>query len=107
MDIRLEMLQSTLVVKIAGEIDHHSAGQIRETIDSEIERKRVKNLVFDFDRVTFMDSSGIGVIIGRYKQVRAQGGKTLIIRAKPQVERLLEISGIKKIIETNGNDIAL
>ena len=102
MEIRTEAIQSTLVVKLSGEIDHHSAEEIRKTVDAEIEKSRIKNLVFDFDEVTFMDSSGIGVIIGRYKQIRARGGKTLIIRAKPQIDKLLELSGIKKIIETGG-----
>ena len=101
MNIKTEAIQGTLIVKISGDIDHHSATEIRETIDAEMEKFRIKNLVFDFDKVTFMDSSGIGVIIGRYKQIRARGGKTLIIRAKPQVDKLLELSGIKKIIETS------
>ena len=100
MDIRLETIQSTLVAKLRGEIDHHSAQEIRETIDRQIRLKNIKNLVFDFEGVTFMDSSGIAVIIGRYKQIQAAGGKTLIIRARPQVDRLLEISGIKRIINT-------
>ena len=50
-------------------------------------------------RIVTVDSSGIGVIIGRYKQIKARGGKTMIIRVKPQVDKILEISGIKKLLE--------
>ena len=49
--------------------------------------------------MTFMDSSGIGVIIGRYKQIQARGGKVMIIRVKPQVDKVLEVSGLKKIMD--------
>jgi stage II sporulation protein AA (anti-sigma F factor antagonist) len=71
-------------------------------VDKELHFSPIKNIVFDFDEVNFMDSSGIGMVIGRYKQIQARGGKTLIIRARPQVDRILELSGIKKIIEING-----
>lgn len=99
MDIRMEHVGTTLVVKVGGEIDHHTAAELREEIDREITRHHIKNLIFDLDKLTFMDSSGIGVIIGRYKQIKARGGKTMIIRVKPQVDKILEISGIKKLLE--------
>ena len=102
MEINLERIQNTLIVKLSGEIDHHSATEIRTKVDNELTFSPIKNIVFDFAGVTFMDSSGIGMVIGRYKQVQARGGKTLIVRARPQVDRLLELSGIKKIIEING-----
>jgi len=105
MKLRMETIQRTLVVKIEGEVDHHTAEEMRTEIDREINLHNVQNLIFDFDKVTFMDSSGIGVIIGRYKQIHSRGGKTLIIRVKPQVDRILEISGIKKIIDTNGKKL--
>jgi len=103
MEINLERIQNTLIVKLAGEIDHHSAADVRMAVDKELHFSPIKNIVFDFDGVTFMDSSGIGMVIGRYKQARARGGKTLIIRAKPQVDKMLELSGIKKIIEINAD----
>ena len=99
MDTNLEIIGTTLVVKIEGEIDHHTAPGLREQMDRVIESKNIINLVLDFDRVTFMDSSGIGVIAGRYKQIQARGGKVMVIRVKPQVDKILEISGLKKILE--------
>ncbi len=99
MDIRMEYIGTTLVVKLAGEIDQSCAEEIRSDIDREIQIKNVHNLILDFAGVTFMDSSGLGMIIGRYKQIKARNGKTMIIRAQPQVDKVLELSGLKKIIE--------
>ena len=101
MDIRIEHIGTTLVVKPEGELDHHSAKNVRETIDREIELRKIKNLVLDFNKVSFMDSSGIGVIAGRYKIINSLGGKTMVIRANEQVDKILEISGLKKILECN------
>ncbi len=101
MDIRIEHIGTTLVVKPEGELDHHSAKDVREMIDREIELRKIKNLVLDFNKVSFMDSSGIGVIAGRYKIINSLGGKTMVIRANQQVDKILEISGLKKILECN------
>ena len=101
MDIRIEHIGTTLVVKPEGELDHHSAKDVREMIDREIELKKIKNLVLDFNKVSFMDSSGIGVIAGRYKIINSLGGKIMVIRANEQVDKILEISGLKKILECN------
>ena len=99
MDINLEIIGTTLVAKIDGEIDHHTAKTLKSELDREINLHKVINLVLDFDRVTFMDSSGIGVIAGRYKEIKARGGKVMVIRVKPQVDKILEISGLKTILE--------
>lgn len=99
MKTKLEQIDTTLVVKLSGELDQHWAVELREEIDREISMRHIQNLVFDLAEVTFMDSSGIGVIIGRYKQIKARGGKTLLVRAQPQVDKLLELAGIKKLLE--------
>lgn len=99
MDIKMENIGTTLVVKVAGEIDHHTAPELKDEIDREINLRNIINLVLDFDGVSFMDSSGIGVLIGRYKQIQARGGRTMVIRVRPQVDKILEISGLKKILD--------
>ena len=99
MEIRIESIGTTLVVKLSGEIDQSCAEEIRSDIDREITLRHVQNLILDFAAVDFMDSSGLGMIIGRYKQMKARGGKTMIIRAKPQGDKILSLSGLKKIIE--------
>ena len=98
MKLKIESVGSALVVKPEGELDQSCAEKLRNDIDAAFLRSCAKDLVLDFANVSFMDSSGIGVIIGRYKQVKALGGKTMLIRPQPQVEKLLELSGIKKMI---------
>lgn len=88
----------TLILKIDGEIDHHSCEQIKKEADYEIQQTAPKKLVFDFKNVNFMDSSGIGLIIGRYKYLLRIGGETEIINANKEVKRILDMSGIFKII---------
>ncbi len=97
--MRTEQIGTTLVVKLSGEIDQSCAGTIRENIDRELKQVSIRNLILDFADVSFMDSSGIGMILGRYKEIKMRGGKTMIIRTRPQVDRILELSGLKKIIE--------
>ena len=98
MNIRIEYAGNTLVAKLEGELDQHVATELRTRLDDEISKHNIINLIFDFKGVTFMDSSGIGVIVGRYKKIQARGGTTMVIRVQPQVDRVLEISGIKKIL---------
>ena len=94
MQMRLETVGTTLVAKLDGEIDQSNATEIREKIDREISLNNMKNLVLDFDKVTFMDSSGIGMLIGRVKLIKARGGKILIIRTQPQVDKIIELAGL-------------
>lgn len=101
MDIQTEYIGTTLIVKLKGEIDQSCATRLRIEIDRKIQENHIKNLVLDFGKVSFMDSSGIGVILGRYKQIKALGGKTMIIRPQPQVDKVLELSGLKKLMDCN------
>lgn len=99
MEMRLENLGSTLVAKLDGELDQSCAAEIRERIDNEINLHGITNLVMDFDNVSFMDSSGIGVLIGRYKHIKARGGRMLVIRTQPQVDKVIELAGLKRIMD--------
>ena len=85
-------------MEITEEIDHHMVERIRRKVDDEITRHMPRKTVFDFDRVSFMDSAGIGMIIGRYKMMKLIGGETEIVNISPNVKRILEMSGINKII---------
>ena len=87
-----------LVCKISEEIDDCSVQKIRRRVDYEIERYMPKRVVFDFDSVTFMDSAGIGLIIGRYKFTNMIGGKLEVANLTPAVKRIFDMSGILKII---------
>lgn len=98
MKIKFEVIERTLIVKIEGELDHHFATTIRESIEKQISKKNIKNIIFNLEGLSFMDSSGIGVIIGRYKYFEKIGGKTIISNMSPQIERIVKISGLKKIV---------
>ena len=98
MEINYLEKQNTLIFKITEEIDEFKAKEIRRKADYEIERYIPKRVVFDFDRVSFMDSSGIGMILGRYKQTTMLGGKMEIMNLRPSVRKIFEMSGILKLI---------
>jgi stage II sporulation protein AA (anti-sigma F factor antagonist) len=98
MNLEIKKNERTLIVKFDGELDHHEATEIREKIDKEISMNIIKNLIMDFENLSFMDSSGIGVIIGRYKLIQTLEGETCLINLNPRISRIVEISGLKKII---------
>ncbi|HYE83683.1 MAG TPA: anti-sigma factor antagonist [Clostridia bacterium] len=98
MTLEYEYVDRLLIVKINGDIDHHSCEEIRSRIDKEITLKNPRSILFDMDQVGFMDSSGIGVLIGRYKLIANSGGKAGMINVKPQILRICEICGLQKII---------
>ncbi len=102
MKMTKEYEKGILTVRLQGELDHHAAAELREELDRELEERAIKELVLDFAEVSFMDSSGIGVIVGRYKKLDAMGGKTVIINLSQQVDKILSLSGIKKIIMCEG-----
>ena len=87
-----------LIIKITDEIDECSVQKIRRKADYEIERYMPRKVVFDFDSVTFMDSAGIGLIIGRYKFANMLGGKLEVANLTQNVKKIFEMSGILKLI---------
>jgi len=89
----------TLVVKVEGELDHHTADTVRERLDSILEDPSIKYIVFDLSQLKFMDSSGIGVFIGRYKVVSQRGGTVSVAHVTPQINKVLEVSGLYRIIK--------
>ena len=87
-----------LVFKIKDEIDDCNVQKIRRRADYEIERYMPRKVIFDFDSVTFMDSSGIGLLIGRYKFTNMLGGKLEVANLTQNVRKIFEMSGILKLI---------
>ncbi|MBO5452701.1 MAG: anti-sigma F factor antagonist [Clostridia bacterium] len=92
------LINNNLVVKLIGEIDHSNSNKYRHEIDDEIKRRPVRNLIFDFKDLDFMDSSGIGMILGRYKTIKGLDGVVMIASPKKQVEKIINVSGLHKII---------
>ena len=99
MNVTIEKCGDELIAALAGEIDHHNSKQIREAIDAELERGGYKLLTFDLESVSFMDSSGIGMLMGRYRMLRYSGGKVTAIHVSDRIYRLMRLSGIYKYIE--------
>ena len=93
-----------LLIKITEDIDECSAQKIRRKADNEIERYMPKRVVFDFDSVTFMDSAGIGLLIGRYKFTNLLGGRLEIANLTQSVQKIFEMSGILKLIPITNLD---
>lgn len=89
----------TLTVRIKGEIDHHNAVRIRKDIDSEIYSARPKRLVFDLSSVDFMDSSGLGLILGRFASVRDVGGELVVQNPTKNVMKILKLAGAERILK--------
>lgn len=92
--------KNALIVNLCGEIDQYATAQLKEKIDIELECSSKPNLIFDLSEVTLMDSSGIGLIVGRYKSAQALGGTLLLCGATPSVRRMIELSGIGKVIKS-------
>ena len=87
-----------LLVELTEEIDHCKTEELRRKIDYEIERHMPKKVIFDFNSVTFMDSAGIGLIIGRYKFTNMLGGKLEVANLTQSVKKIFEMSGLLKLI---------
>ena len=94
-----ELRGRTLIIHLHADLDHHYALQIREKADRLIEQEGIKNIIFDFTGVEFMDSSGIGMIMGRYKKVIFIGGKVGVMGVGKHVDRIFTYSGLYKIVE--------
>ena len=99
MEVKYYELDKLLIFKITDEIDECSVKNIRRKADYEIERFMPREIIFDFNSVTFMDSAGIGMIIGRYKQANIIGGKIEIANLTEGVRKIFEMSGVLKIIQ--------
>lgn len=89
---------SNVIARLEGEIDHHNAAGIRECIDDAIENARPKLLTLDFASVSFMDSSGVGLVMGRYKNAARYGGEVEILNLSRAAERIMKMSGLEKLI---------
>ena len=91
--------EKLLVLEINEEIDHHTTENIRRKADYEIERYMPEKTIFDFNGVTFMDSAGIGMLLGRYKIAKMLGGSVEMINVKPSIKKIFDMCGIPRMIK--------
>lgn len=94
----MEHYRDVLIVRLKGELDHHTADGLKQRLEDAMLRGRVQHVLLSLEELQFMDSSGLGVILGRYKTISARGGKLIICGVNPPVRRLLELSGLHKIV---------
>lgn len=87
-----------VVANLAGELDHHAAETVRVQLDQAMDRLHPPRVVLDLSQLAFMDSSGLGVILGRYKRIKERGGVLAISGTSPAVERLFALSGMHRIV---------
>ncbi|MEN6412538.1 MAG: anti-sigma F factor antagonist [Veillonellales bacterium] len=99
MQIRTLLKQGVLIVRVEGELDMHSADEFRRTVDQNLDTSGAKNILLSLAGVTFIDSSGLGVILGRYKRISLRGGQILAAHIQPQVAKIFELSGLFKIMK--------
>lgn len=99
MTIELSGQQQLITVRLDGEIDHFTASTVKEAVEEELMKTGAVNVAFDFSKVTFMDSSGIGLILGRYKTVSALGGRIILFGMNREILKLMKMSGVDKIVQ--------
>ncbi len=102
--IKVKTVGDLLIIYLDGEIDHHTTRIIREEIDDYLDRLNIAKIAFNFNSVTFMDSSGVGMILGRYRKINKIGGKVAVTNLNQKVKRIFEISGLFNFIEQYENE---
>ena len=91
--------ENCLTIFLPKEVDHHNSEEIRKEADRIIGEKHIRYIIFDFRETDFMDSSGIGVIIGRYKQIYLLGGEVWATHTNQRMKQILQMSGMTKIVQ--------
>ena len=94
-----EKKRGALVVRLMGELDHSEAARVRAEVDGLIEDTCARRLVFDLSDLDFMDSSGIGLIIGRYKRLSRRGGSVAVRGSNARIDRIFEMAGLYQLVE--------
>ena len=90
---------SILSIRVRGEIDHHTAAAIRQGIDATLFEKRPAKLILDLSAVSFMDSSGLGLIMGRYSVMKELGGEMTVWNPSPETRAILTLAGMERLVK--------
>ncbi len=97
MSVKIMEEENRTIAVLSGEIDHHSAKELRSEIDYSLREKQPQELVLDFAGVGFMDSSGIGLVMGRYKLMQELNGKVVVKNPPPHIRKVMRLSGIDRL----------
>lgn len=104
LNIDLEVKKQVLCIRLSGELDHHTSENLREQINEVIENNDIVHIILNLEKLSFMDSSGLGVILGRYKQIKLKQGEMVVCSISPAVKRLFEMSGLFKIVHLESSE---
>lgn len=104
LNFTFEVKKDVLIVRLAGELDHHEAEGLRDQWKDMLYLNPVKHVIVNLEQVSFMDSSGLGVVLGRYKEVLQLGGQMVVCSIPHTIKRLFEMSGMFKIIRLEENE---
>ncbi|NMA80013.1 MAG: anti-sigma factor antagonist [Clostridiales bacterium] len=109
MAVKIEIGDNIINARLIGDIDHHTAKGMREEIDNAVERTQIKKLVLDFKNVSFMDSSGIGLVMGRYKIMEEVGGVVKVTNPSNHIKKVMRLAGLDRLAQienstSGGND---
>ena len=104
MECNYELKDGCLRIYVPKELDHHCAAGLRQETDLLVEAYHVRKLIFDFSAVTFMDSSGIGVLIGRCKNMSYSGGTVEAANLNDRLQKIFVVSGLHKIISIHAKE---
>lgn len=98
-NMKYQVQENCLTIFLPNEVDHHNAQEIQKVSDQLIQNNHIKCVIFDFLDTNFMDSSGIGVIMGRYKMIYLLGGEVWAVHTNERIKKILTMSGVTKIVQ--------
>ena len=101
---KYQVQENCLTIFLPEDVDHHNAEEIKREADRLIDREHIRYIIFDFADTGFMDSSGIGVIMGRYKKVYMMGGEVWAVHTNERMRKILTMSGVMKIMQIYEED---
>lgn len=104
MAVRINVTPLRLTISLSGEIDHHNAAVLRLEADEAIQSSLCKTVRIDFGDVTFMDSSGIGFVMGRYRIVSSYGGAVEVVNLSERIYSMMKLSGLEKLVKLSKKD---
>ena len=98
-NVNFTVINRTLLIELNSELDHHNSEYVRRKADNIIDGQAIKNIIMDFNNVSFMDSSGIGVVMGRYKKIVFNKGRIVVVNVNKNVDRILKMSGLYRLVD--------
>ena len=103
--MRYQIQENCMTIYLPKEVDHYHVEEMRSNVDHIIEKNHIKYVIFDFEKTRFMDSSGIGAIMGRYKLIYLLGGEVWGIHANERIKKILLMSGMNRIMQLYEEDV--